>query len=330
MQTNVLIIGAGLTGLMAGQQLQADGQHVLLLEQEDQVGGRMATRQIGPGYADLGAQFFTVRTPKFRAYVDQWIAANLVFEWSRGWSDGSLSGFRPDGFPRYAVHGGMTAVPQFLSQNLHILTGVKLLSLSPIEDGWQAVDTAGQVYHSRAVLLTPPVPVSLQLLQAGHTTLHPTDRTALQNLTYAPCLCGVFWVKGKVHLPESGAVQRPLSPISWIADNHRKGLSPAATLITVHGSPRFSQEHAHQSDDHIINQMLAAIRPHLDPISAIQEAYLHRWPHALPYQLHPERSLTAQDLPPLLFAGDAFKEPRVEGAVLSGLAAAENLKQRLV
>ena len=54
---DVLIVGAGMTGLMAAQVLRSISS-VLLLDKREQVGGRMITLPIGPGLADLGAQFF--------------------------------------------------------------------------------------------------------------------------------------------------------------------------------------------------------------------------------------------------------------------------------
>ncbi|MCA9971693.1 MAG: FAD-dependent oxidoreductase [Anaerolineales bacterium] len=324
-KADVLIVGAGIAGLMAANALRAAGKQVLVVDKGSGVGGRMATRRIGPGRADHGAQFFTVRTAEFQRYVDPWLRAGLVRVWSRGWSDGSLRNTPADGYPRYAVRDGMTAVPKQLAAGLDIRTGVRLTAVQPTADGWQATDEAGSRYDARALLLTPPVPQSLALLQAGSTSLSHADRTALQKVTYAPCLCGLFWVDGTVQLPEPGALQRPLAPISWIADNQRKGISPQARLITVHGGPVFSQEHFADADEAVMARLRQALAPHLAETAVIHEAQLHRWRYALPITRYPERTLLAENLPPLAFAGDAFKEPRVEGAALSGLAAARKL-----
>lgn len=328
---DVIVIGAGLAGLLAGQALQNTGWQVLILDKGRGVGGRMATRRIAAGQnrtgvADHGAQFFTVRTPAFRRIVEGWLAQELVFEWSRGWSDGSVvaSGVG-DGYPRYAVRGGFTAVPKHLARTLPVQTGVQITAVSPSAAGWQAVDAGGRRYVSRGLVLTPPVPQSLALLDAGETVLDRADRAALERIAYAPCICGIFYVSGAVDLPEPGALQRSAAPISWIADNQRKGISPAARVLTVHAGPEFSHKLWDEPDSVALTAVREGVRPFLATDAVILTEQLKRWRYALPTVLHPERTLVAQGLPPLAFAGDAFGGPRVEGAALSGQAAANAL-----
>ncbi|CAB4063611.1 Lysine-specific histone demethylase 1A,Lysine-specific histone demethylase 1 homolog 2,Lysine-specific histone demethylase 1 homolog 1,Protein FLOWERING LOCUS D,Lysine-specific histone demethylase 1 homolog 3,Possible lysine-specific histone demethylase 1 [Lepeophtheirus salmonis] len=55
----VVIIGAGIAGLAAAQQLKAFGMEVVVLEARDRVGGRIATFRKGPYVADLGAMVVT-------------------------------------------------------------------------------------------------------------------------------------------------------------------------------------------------------------------------------------------------------------------------------
>jgi predicted NAD/FAD-dependent oxidoreductase len=91
----VVVVGAGISGLLCARRLVENGVDVQVLEQSTRVGGRLATERIGEAVLDTGAQFFTVRTPGFQALVDAWIARGVAREWCRGFPP------EPDGFPRY-------------------------------------------------------------------------------------------------------------------------------------------------------------------------------------------------------------------------------------
>lgn len=51
-----VIIGAGVSGLAAAQQLRQQGITPLVLEARDRIGGRVLTRR-GRGLVDFGAQY---------------------------------------------------------------------------------------------------------------------------------------------------------------------------------------------------------------------------------------------------------------------------------
>lgn len=322
---DVLIVGAGLSGLLAGHEMQAHGLSTLLLDKGRSVGGRLATRRVGPGRADHGAQFFTVRSPEFRRWVERWQAEGLVYVWSTGWSDGSLAGTPSDGHPRYAVRGGMNTLAQHLAHGLDVRVDTPVTSAMPTANGWQVTDQRGQVFIGRGLLLTPPVPQSLALLDASGVALAHRDREDLERIEYAPSLAGIFWLDRPLHLPEPGAMQRSNAPIAWMADNQRKGISPEATLATVHAAPEISQAAWQMLEPAVLESLYEGLQPFLEPGTQVLGSQLKRWRYALPVEFHPERTLLAQGLPPLAFAGDAFGGPRVEGAALSGLAAGQAL-----
>jgi predicted NAD/FAD-dependent oxidoreductase len=319
--TDVLIVGAGIAGLMAANTLVKSGVRVTVVERRAHVGGRLATHALGPGKADTGAQFFTVRSPEFGGWVSQWLESGLVYQWSLGWSDGSLGATPPDGHPRYAVRGGMTALAEHLAQDIEIRCDTRLVSITPSAGSWEAHDDSGSTYTASALLLTPPVPLALELLDVQQVPLSAVDRAALERIEYGPSLAGIFWMAGDVRLPDPGAIQRPNAAITWIADNRRKGISPDASVITVHAGSEYSRQLWSLPDWEVLVALESSLRLYKDYNAHTVEARLERWPHATPMSQHPERCLIARDLPPLVFAGDAFGTPRVEGAALSGLSA---------
>ena len=77
----VVVIGAGIAGLLAAQQLHSTGHEVTVLDKGKSPGGRLATRRIGAATLDHGAQFFTVRDAQFDHHVQQWVHDGVVREW---------------------------------------------------------------------------------------------------------------------------------------------------------------------------------------------------------------------------------------------------------
>ena len=340
--TDVLIVGAGLAGLMAALALPR-GTRATLLEAGHRVGGRLATRRLGAGTADSGAQYFTARSPAFEQWVQQWVRSGLAFRWSNGWSsgwrEGSLSAggivipAAGDSHPHYAIRGGMAALAEALAaqaqaQGTTVHTATRVAALRAEGEGWLAVADDGRSWRAARAVVTCPAPQALALLDAGNTAPAEADRTALKMIEYAPCLCGLFLVEGGVNLPPPGAVQRAGAPAPWIADNRLKGISSTVTVLTVQAGPELSRQHYNRPDAQVLAALRDELAPFLAPRAYVAEADLERWRYALPEVGHPERMLRAAGLPPLVFAGDAFGSPPVEGAALSGMAAGKAVSSK--
>jgi renalase len=320
-----LIVGAGLAGLLAAHRLQGAGIDVTLLEQAPGVGGRMATQRVefpkfAPAVFDHGAQFFTVREQRFQSLVDKWRADSKVRLWSRGFATGDGS-YYADGHPRYCGSSGMSAIPQRLAQGSNCHLGAVVSSVEQYQDGWQALMANGGSHWAEALILTPPVPQSLGLLDAGTFKLPGAARRVLESITYEPCIALMLLLDGPGGIPEPGGMWPLGEPIAWLADNHRKGISPRPGAITIHAGPDFSSERWNTDDQIISRELTTTAADWLQ--AAVVFSQVHRWRYSKPIRTHSEPYLAIQTGAPLLFAGDAFAGPRVEGAALSGLAAAD-------
>jgi predicted NAD/FAD-dependent oxidoreductase len=152
-------------------------------------------------------------------------------------------------------------------------------------------------------------------------------RDALAGIGYQPCISTVALLEGRSRVPEPGGVQYSGQngtgePVWWLADNQRKGISPVPAL-TIHAGPRYSLEHWQDDDAALAADLVRSVQEFVGtPVRATQT---DRWRYSMPVSPHPERCLLASAEPPLVFAGDAFGGARVEGAAMSGLAAAEML-----
>lgn len=378
-----IILGGGASALFAADRLRANSRRVLVIDKARLVGGRMATRRLsvptaaGPGeseaWLDFGAQFFTVRSPRFQAYVDRWLATGEAAVWFHG------SG----GHPRYRGVPNMKSLlmrmaePLAAEGSLLLQTHITRIARSENEgSGWEVFadgesdDDSNQTTHgsqhvasARSLILTPPVPQTIDLLNASgllHDTAPDvkTEREVLSHYQYHPCfaLMLVYATDDAPQIPagyltDANEADRPtLGPhIRWLADNQAKGVSPEHIALTVHTEAAFTRAH-YDHDPEAVRDTLIESSPVLRDHRPIAWQ-LHRWRYSVPAHAASEQSSPAADsipenpphpesgepsrcrplvgIPEIILAGDALSGGRVEGAVLSGLDAADWVEQTL-
>jgi predicted NAD/FAD-dependent oxidoreductase len=313
----VAIVGAGLAGLMAARELEAHRHQVVLFDKGRSPGGRLATRRIGDARVDHGAQFFTVRSDTFAAHAQRWTDAGLAYEWCRGFAGTG------DGYPRYAVHGGMNALAKHLALGLDVRCDALVFSLHQLEqpaDGmrWEVRLDDGTAEHADALVVTCPLPQTFSLLVSAGVQMPEV----LWRTDYDRTLSLLAVLDRPSAVPAPGGLQTD-PQFTFVADNQAKGIS-TVPAITVHANPEWSD--AHWDDDHTdaLDALTDMARPYLGD-AQIVTSQLKRWRFATPRRIWPEPCWQSDTTPTLVVAGDAFAGPKMEGAALSGLAAAAAL-----
>jgi renalase len=330
---HVVVVGAGIAGLLAAHALRGAGHVVTVLDKGHQPGGRLATRRIGTATFDTGAQFLTVRDPRVAAHLDAWLAAGVVRPWFRGAPDLDVAD-EPDGHPRYRGDPTMRSLPQHLAEGLPIRLATMVIEVVSSTVAWR-LTLRGRDGRTRppvtgdALLLTPPIPQTRELLAT--VPLEPATSTTLAQMTFDPCLAILAVPDGPTALPPRGAVRLAAEPVAWITDNLRSGAS-ATPAVTVHATAAVSREHWNRPDHEVGRDLLRAARPVLGCGATM--VGVHRWRYAAPLGAPSAEGavdpaapalLDRAAGPPLAIAGDALTAGRIEGAARSGLAAADAL-----
>ena len=319
---SVCVVGAGISGLLAARRLRDAGREVIVLDKSRGVGGRMATRRIGDAVLDHGAQFVTWHGPEFRRLVEEWMTDGVAREWTRGLSFPHRR--NGNGSPAFRGQSGMTSIPKRIAERLDVRLSSRVLGVDRTGRAYVVHTESGDLLRADVLLLTAPVPQSLAILDAGDVEPTPEDRRTLESIHYDPCLTLLAVLDGPSAIPTPGALNLNGEPIAFIADNRQKGISPEANSVTIHAGPIFSRSRFDDEPEAVAAELIEAARDHL--AAGVDSWQLHRWRYGVPVLRHPEPFLKLTK-EPIYFAGDAFGGPNVEGAALSGLAAAERIRE---
>lgn len=161
-EADVIVVGAGVSGLIAATALHAAGVEVRCLEARSRVGGR--THSTG-GWMDLGATWFWDGEPAVAETVaslglvvyPQAILGDALFEHPDGTSE-RLAG-NPIDVPAWRLKGGMQSLACALARLLPervLQTGTPVRSVTFKDGGSVRVEADGQTVVGRMVVVAVP------------------------------------------------------------------------------------------------------------------------------------------------------------------------------
>jgi predicted NAD/FAD-dependent oxidoreductase len=322
MTLRVGVIGAGPAGLIAARRLTEAGARVTVFDKGRRPGGRLNTREHGEHRFDHGAQFFTVRDERVRPILDEWLTAGIVHEWGA-----DLVHLSPDGMeparpgPRYVGVPGMVAVPTHLAAGLDVRAGVRIEGVGREGPAWRLIDGDGsdQGRFDR-ILLAVPAPQAVPLL-----TENPALARAAAQAEMAPCWAAMFVFEERPAMPFDGAFVSS-GRLSWIARNASKPDRPRGESWVVHASPEWTRKHWEVHRAHAPELLRRALQDRFGTLPRVLFQRAHRWGYALAADPGPGTLYDADA--GIGAAGDWCVGGRVEGALLSGLEAAERILER--
>lgn len=320
---DVAVVGAGLSGLACARIVTDHGHRVRVFDKARGPGGRMSTRRIGDLRFDHGAQYFTVRDPRFGRAVDAWRQRGLVAVWTGAIAvlDGGTATLKNGDTERLVAVPGMNAICRHLADGLEVSFETPIRQVERIDQRWRLeAEDGAELGHFDAVVVSAPAPQTAALIESAAPDL--AARAA--EVAMAPCWAAMVAFPRGLNIGFDGAfVDR--SALSWVARNASKPGRADGESWIFHGAPDWSLEHLQLERHQAATRLLEAFK---DAVGGLPVAPVHldahRWRFALPVEALPEPCLFDPELA-LAACGDWCGGPRVEGAFLSGSAAADRI-----
>ena len=300
----IAVIGAGIAGVTCARTLAQAGHQVSLFDKSLGAGGRMATRDSPFGGFDHGAQYFTVRDPRFARALET--VPGLCKPWSANTvrvldEHGRITAAGlPASEPHWVPTPGMNALVRAWARPLvdagfaHFGKRVTRLQSNggsprqwtlhathePAADGRQHVAFSG---FDRVVLALPAAQ-SRELLQNSDLAARTVQRMAAVQvapcwtlmLAYPHAMQPGFSTLG----PQWNAARSTHHRIAWLARESSKPGRDPVERWTVQASANWSTEHF--SDDPVRGQ--AKLQKAFAEVTGIRaepaHAQVHRWAFA--------------------------------------------------
>jgi predicted NAD/FAD-dependent oxidoreductase len=335
----IAVIGAGMAGITAARTLVQAGHSVAVFEKSSGCSGRMATRSSPHGSFDHGAQYFTVRDPRFATALRYALAVSPDI--CRPWSANAVRVLDAGGqvvaapLPTHDAHWvaqpGMNAlVRQWATALPRVELETRVTALARKRGAgqrWQLQTTAasGDVQEHPgfdAVLLAIPAPQASELLRGVPAA--SDCAAALAPVTTAPCLTLMLAFPnasqpGLTTLgPQWSAARSTHHRIAWLARESSKPQRSSVERWTVQASAEWSREHLADSDDRVTGKLLKAFAEVTGIRAEPAHAALHRWLYAKTETPLGQSHLWDRKLG-LGVCGDWCIGHRVEDAFVSGL-----------
>jgi renalase len=301
----VVVVGAGLSGVACARELQAAGIGVRLLDRGHVPGGRMASRTLWERRVDLGASYFTVSDDGFAAVVDGWARRGLAREWTDTFAvlgddeRGSTSGPM-----RWGAAHGLRSLVEDLATGL----AVERRQVESVDE-----------LDADVVVLAMPDPQARRLVDD-----HPVERTL--DREWEPVIAvAARWADRAWDL--DGVFVNGDPDLGWIADDGRRR-GDGAPVLVAHTTPALAACHLDDPAG-VAPEAVGALRRLLD-LGEPEDVHVHRWTYARPVGERTDPFALVDGDRLVGVCGDGWgARPKVEIAWLSGVRLGRALVERL-
>ena len=158
MTQKIAVIGAGMAGLTAAKILSQKGFSVDVFDKGRGVGGRMSSRRTKWGYLDHGCQYFTLKDPLFKEFLQEY--DSLITVWKGRfftWLEGNFQRITEEKY-RYLPTVRMNNLCRQMASEANIALQTPIVSLTRENEQWILIDDQSSCYggYDWVIVTAPP------------------------------------------------------------------------------------------------------------------------------------------------------------------------------
>jgi renalase len=331
--TDVIVVGAGMAGLVCAQQLRQAGYSVLVVEKSRGFGGRVATRRLHDTCADHGACYLKPKGKLMTQFVELLLQRNVLQVWNGTFMDKSEN-IASSIQARYASSTGMSSIAKFLATGLNVTLNQRVIQVNLNSDtSWRLTLEAGDELTTKALVIAIPAPQALTLLEPLEANLDSTFIEKLRSVEFFPSISVMAgYPSTSKPLPQWRTITFDNDNVlGWIGFDSTKRTNPSQPVFVVQSSAAEAERNLETNDLQPVGQQILQAAANIvgfDWLAHPDWLDVHRWRYAFP-RTPLQESFLAASKQPLVCCGDWCGGNLIPGTIDSGLSAASAINSQL-
>ena len=320
---DVLIVGAGISGISAGNYLAKNNLSVKLIDKGKAPGGRLASKRIKyeneKVVFDYGCKYISMDDTNTGKEIMSLVGKNLIKKWNFADSDQKIKNKSQKIIGRESIR----SIALQLSRDLDIINNSKVISINRQGELWQLEINNNEMFYASDLILTMPVPQILELFDNSSMIIPKDISFDLNKVEYKRNIVAMLICDSPGNVPPIGGIEFNEGSISFITDNNLKGVNKNKFAFTIEMSDKSSRNYWDYPDEKILPEITKLAENWIG--CPVVHSQIHKWKYSQPFKSYPKRFEFIDVGGPIYLAGDAFLGDSAESAYLSGLAAARSL-----
>lgn len=324
---DILVIGAGMSGLIAATELQKTGLKVACVEKARGSGGRLSSKRIESEKNqkmisfDLGCSSFDAKTELFRNQLEHWVSQDVAKLWRFTDSFGS----------QYVATPRSSSITRYLADQLDVNFATRITEIHKDGDLWSVYvgekDQRILFARTKHIIFATPPQQAADLLPENHAFI-----TALSQPILLPQWVLMLNVKGHLNLSDDyyEFTDSIISRLILEQSKPERSESGDHQVWVVQANAEWTSNNLDTDKAKLEHELVAELASKTGSPIIIDDSYMHRWLYSVAQTTDLTGKMFLNDENGIWFCGDYLADTTqlsgVEAAFTSAYQLAKNFR----